>query len=532
MELRQALLRKIVKGLLRGRISRDPIQATQRILADGNFIFSNGMAFNVWSDWEGITKFGRSDQRSLHMHGFIGDFITAAAQTKNNDLLICASEIVFHWRAQFSYPRDANSMAYHDETVAQRIGYWLKLLLSCEESGQGAVAKKLKALLLDEIAILASDKFHAGLNNHGMFQDFALLYCFVLNLADERILNNSLDRLEKYFQYSIAEDGVHKEHSPQYHYNIAQSISAHLPLLRVLNSDCADRIQNLLHKMGNYAVNIVTPNGRFPPIGDTPPKPIPADYYEVFGCNDSKLLLSPSAIFPHGGYGIIRDDLSKGEKQTFIVFCASHHGDYHKHRDDLSLLVYCGGWVIGESGPFSYDYSNPLSQHGYSSAAHSTLMVDGNNPGRGGKPELVKIVRHSDDGVVCNISGINRRHDGVEHTRDITFSRKAMLLTVTDTVISEASHDFALLWQISSDIELLQNGYEFKLMRNDKKLFKLSMQSDSQSECDVLYGDNDPVTKGFVFPQTGKSVPTSVIRLRTSLKKQWRVVTTLFLPCI
>jgi hypothetical protein len=515
---------EILKSLLPGRVSTDPLAAAPVIVAQHVVNLHGGIPFQIRQNWDGADALSRMHQRSLHMHAFIGDLVAAYEQQPLRNWLLCAVELVDDWSNRFEFPRDARIMAFHDETVARRLGYWLRLYFSLRAAGEQELADHMWRKINDLVAILSTDSFHAGSNNHGMFQDLALLYFCVCTPDADNIQMKSVKRLSDYFFQSVCRDGVHKEHSPAYHYLVADNIYRHRPLVERLDPANAKALGELTGKMGRFGLNILTPELKFPPLGDTQPVAPPSNYHKVFGLQHT--IPDSSAFFFDGGFAVLRDDPEKGDQQTYAVMCAGHHGDYHKHQDDLSVLLYAGEWILYESGPYGYDYAHPLSKHGYSAAAHSTLMLDDLEPSA--ETGRVSLEESTETRQFVHVQGRNGRYPGVEHERAMTVHRSKPVVDIADKVECDQPRKLSLLWQLAPGLHAVTVGNELHLLKQNIKVAKLSVQSDAPVELTLGQGDQTPA--GYVFPRLGESIETTVLKVEAEVISSWQCRTTIAFP--
>lgn len=524
--------------LLPGGTSAESSVVAERLVA-GELVISGGRIVHAQDseDWSAIAQLSRGDQRLAHMHGFIGDAVSAYERTGNKDMLRLALNLAIRWAEAHSYVQTRPSMAYHDETTARRVAYWVRLVLALRHAGMEDVAAPLRRRLSEEASILGQPDFHAGRNNHGMFQDFALLYYHVLIGEVQFDLSRSLERLVTYFEWSVSEDGVHKEHSPSYNFLIARNMVAHLPMIQQLDPVSGMRIAEVTKRMSRFAVHIVTPDGKYPPLGDTASVCIPPGYARTFALtNDVHPSLEQCAVFDKGGYAILRDDSARGMEQTYAVLSAAHHGNYHKHDDDLALIIFSeGAWILTEAGPYGYDYEHPLSKHAYSSAGHSTLEVCGSKPSR--NPGLVQLTGWShEDGGTSVVNGISRRHDGIVHRRRVAFDRRRRIITVEDLVDFDAGvvPPCRLLWQMPPGMEVQRDGCEFHLLTSEGKAAKISISGAvSAEDIHLAVGAEKGESAGYHFPDFGRVQDSPVIAVRRSDDNPtWAVTTTFVLPAI
>ncbi|WP_233238607.1 heparinase II/III family protein [Bordetella sp. LUAb4] len=516
-----------IDHLLPGRTTNAYLKAARATVGQRLVTLHGGKQFKVRPDWHGANKLGRTQQRSLHMHAFIGDLVAAqAVRPTEPNWLDTALTLVEDWCRRFQYPRDARGMAFHDETSARRLSYWLRLYVSLRQEGRAVDAAAQWARVESLVDLLGQDEMYGGNNNHGMFQNLALLYYCRLATGVDDVKDRSLARLQDYFESAVSTDGVHKEHSPAYHYLIADNIERHLALIESMDALCGERLRKLLRGMRRYGLNIIAPDGTYPPLGDTSPVAIePAKHNKLFGYGDNEP--DRSAVFFDGGYAILRDDPGRGAAQTFAVLCASHHGAYHKHQDDLSLLLYADGWIIYESGPYGYDYKHPMSVHGYSSASHSSLYLPNTKPSN--EPGLVSIDLVSELPSTSVVSAANLRYPGVVHRRTLTLRRERNQVEVEDSVTANDALTMSLLWQLAPGIVPSLNERKVQLRRDGRVVAEIAVESDALVELALGHGDKGP--KGYVFPEMGKKLETSVLRIDTRGEAMtWNCTTVFSLP--
>lgn len=482
-------------------------------------------------EWRDVANLGRSEQRVVHMNAFIGDAIRVHQDAPDQSILIAALRMALLWADAHTWSEHSTSMAYHDETTARRVAYWTRLLIVARtENVEPDMVLRLEERLSKEASVLAQDSFYAGKNNHGMFQNFAIIYyCALIEYSDSRV-KNSLNRLLEYFEWSVGYDGVHKEHSPSYNYLIARNMAAHIELFGHLDKTIAQRIGLVLERMSRYALSIVAPDGHYPPLGDTPPMEVPKSYRRTFSKSPKPPVLESCAVFQEGGYAILRSCHVKDSLQTFAVFSASHHGVYHKHADDLAFILYSGGWIISESGPYGYDYNHPLSKHAYSTAGHSTLHIP--TLAMTSEPGKVGILKWSDKNSVSAISARNLRYKDLSHERTVTFDRNQHTITIEDKVVGGANHQKYILWQLAPDLTPVKDGLQVDLLRANQLVARILFSQSIDTEAIIIgRGSSNKEILGYSFPTFGQVVDTAVLAIAAPcLEEKWSVTTTILLP--
>jgi hypothetical protein len=523
---------KILDRLLSRRCSKSPDDAAAHMLKTGRWQLPDGSGFSLFEDWGRACSLPRSFQRLLHFHGFVVDLIASYESLHNPELLQLAIRAIERWRVKYPGRDVQDYMAFHDVSVARRLTTWQTLQMILVREGMATEAARVLAWVKEEFELLADADFHAGNNNHGMFQDLALVY-YCLGYPDDArssvVSRQALSRLRHYFQSSVSEDGVHKEHSPAYHLLIANNIRSHLPVFRCLDRDLEAEMRQLLGKMRAFAVNVVTPDRQLPPIGDTVAGPLSESYYKIFGAAGQPV--QPSVAFLKGGYGILRANPGAARNQVYAVVCASDHGVYHKHQDDLSVLLHFNRWILIEAGPYGYDYKSPLCIHGYSSAAHNCIVHDGQPLLRSSTPYVpgrVWLSDFSDDGASAMVEGVSLKVAGSTHRRRVILHRESRTLEVEDSVENTTPRTHLALWHLGPTIEPRAQGLEVELTAESKVVGRIRFESDSPIELVVHRGDGPGVVKGVIFPRMGQVADTFVLACKTQAAvDRWRVTTTI-----
>jgi hypothetical protein len=443
------------------------------------FNLTETISFNLAGDWSNAKGLIRAHQRILHSFQFIGDCLPKNFALPNFTY-IKLSKIITNWH-NYLIENDSSEMVFHDETTARRVQLLLKLLINIQKNKIDFDLAIIYQILKRDLDLLISDVFYAGVNNHGYFQDITIIYAARLGYVDESIGNKAFQRIKNYLNTVIGSDGVHKEHSPAYHYIIYNNVKANLEILEMF--DKPHVIQEILDRMLPYARAIAMPNLHLPPIGDTEYKPISRNYVDQFSLQEA--IPNDLSYFGDGGYAIIRDNFS----DYYSVFLGAHHMNYHKHRDELELLLfYKGGWVLSESGPYGYDYQNFHSQYAYSNFGHNTLII--NNEmliDRDGEPGLVKILEPiiEPDGSIV-LTGINKRIRGVIHTRTIKFSKSKLRIRLVDRLESNIEAKYEIRWHsqflfkaVGKNIFIGKNSHFVPIKLDDCEIFLDDFESNN-----------------------------------------------------
>lgn len=495
------LLLEIFRNLPRGFLNNN--QELNKILINDYVYELDGLRVNLMSNWNELINKPRSLQRKFHMNSFVGD-ILGNVNGNSFEKVELACNLCEHWANIFNYENSATQMAFHDETTARRVCFWLRIYIISILNSYENIYFRMELIIRRELNVLISDEFHAGLNNHGMFQKLTLLYLSVLGFCSKNVALDSVDFLMKYLSVKVSSDGVHLEHSPAYHYIIGAQYYNNLKIISEVSRQNASDISNILKNMGRYAVDILMPNGEMPPIGDTS-QTKPANNFPIFfGIDKLKVAQRKWSVFKDAGYAIFKSDIEYPSNCTYSYFSAGHHGEYHKHADDLSLIIYRKGWIICESGPYGYEYSNMKTQMAYSNIGHNNVIFNKNlltNRSQG--VGAVSILRNEEFIDFYRIEGENHRNKEGVHIRRVDYNKNGLEIKISDYLKVIKSVDFAFIWHTPLMPIIRVDGNDVVIDLEDKAKFEFYNSIDLNFR--VIHGDKDPFYKSFFHKNMGLS---------------------------
>jgi len=472
--------------------------------------------FPTLIDWNDNRS--RSFERLIHGFTFLGCLTDAFQETNDMKYINKGLELINDWLEKHSFEKNKETMAYHDETTALRLQYFLRFYIVARNVISDMDREKIEVRMRATAALLADDDFHSTNTNHGMFQDTALLlYSFYFddekNKVCHKYINLAIQRLKDYFFDVYTQDGVHKEHSPSYHMLVSINIKKLVSFLEEIDPSISQEFVALFNKTEEYSTHIIRPDGTFPPMCDTEPlfvknssyaKLYDSETYQyaVTAGKAGKLPEENIKIFPEAGYAIFRDDWSKKENATYVLFSAAYHVNYHKHSDDLNVTIFSGGEIITEAGPNGYNYQDPYTKYAYSSFAHNTLIVDGKGlPRTEGKYDKVYFKDYHTSNDFSEVTGVNKRIDGVEHQRNVKYNHKSNSVVVNDYVTSNSKHEYKLLWHIAPEIKVHLRDRIVELFRNDEKVMEIEITTAAPIRIRTVKGQTVPSILGWKFPK-------------------------------
>ncbi|WP_024367892.1 heparinase II/III domain-containing protein [Arthrobacter sp. TB 26] len=484
----------------------------------------------IWAD-----ETQRTRARFVHGLIFFGDWHStvltdpAVASTFAD----AAVRVVRQWASIYGDATLLPAVSHHDETTAQRLIQLTCLLTRLEGLVTQEDFEWLSAQALDTARLLASPDFHSGGNNHGMFQDLALLYYAVMcEVADdeerESFFSTATTRLYSYFSTAFTTDGVHVENTPTYHLMVSKQVHGVLEILSAVEHEHAEPYRRLLDRAADYATHAMMPNGMYPPISDTAQQSeAPAARQNIFGRQDFVFAASAGTsgtepaqrtlVLPDSGYAIYRSSWTD-PNATFAFFSAAYNANYHKHSDDLSFFLRSKGLdLLSEAGPYGYDYKDPLTKYAYSSFAHNCVIVDGRSlPRTDDFSHLTTLEQHETRADGFHVTGRTGRLKDTVHNREVEISEQAEVprIDIVDTVESTGTHTYDMLWNLGPEVEPVIHGQGFELFHAGKKVMDLYFEADVATTVSLHRGETKPRYLGWRFPRFGQALAAPTVRIR------------------
>ena len=437
------------------------------------------------------------------------------------------------------------SMAYHDETTAQRVLAASVFISNFKPQIEAEGLDGLRENLSKDLHLLESNEFYAGANNHGMFQNIALLVAYEYGFANERAQSLAIQRLVEYFNSCFTMDGIHTENNPTYHVMVSRYLKLVAEYLTSIGQDGrVSHLREILEKADTYAAFCVMPNGKFPPISDTNLAVLrESQAVNTFGTGHFQAAITqgkrgslPSSkafIAEDSGYAIFRTGWDSNASVTF--FSAAYNDDYHKHSDELSVYMYANGHeLLAEAGPNGYQYSDKLTAYAFSSFAHNTLIVDGVGLNRIDSNAATTHLVQTNSPLSAH--GVTGRFTDVDWGRTVDASalEEKGLLVISDVVRSSSEHSYKFLWHLGLGIIPVVRGNFIELFSSStrEKVGELYAEGQPFVSVQVLHGQRHPRVQGFSFPTMGDPRASYVIEFEAQGKAalpRWEVRTRDFL---
>lgn len=363
--------------------------------------------------------------------------------------------------------------------------------------------------LVDEHARRLTDESLIAKSNHAIFQVLGLkLLSQTASDRDScRAGEEYADRkFKEVLHNQFDERGVHREHSPAYHFWACALLSK---LGRHFDSP---EIASLLDLARSRAKWLVLPDGTEPRVGDSAGSP-------------RKTISKPSAPVAHttigpvlvgdlnqSGYAIIRsvDDRS----MLFVTGVAN--SSVHKHADDLSFELFeHGRRIFVDSGKYGYFRRDPFRRYMRSAAAHNTISIKDRTirpsdivaSGSALRPTLI-------DGDQFVIEGAIER-PGLFTQKRTFFYSPSRYIVVRDILSAAVEQNFVSSLHIAPDLTPDVNSDGFSISIDGRRIGGLTTTS---ATIDSARGQTSPLL-GWCSPSYGAKEPLTVIRAHVSARR-------------
>lgn len=320
---------------------------------------------------------------------------------------------------------------------------------------------------------LTRDFFFRGHNNHGLYQALGQLAAArrFLNLPKMReYAEVATMRVRRLINQHFFASGVHKEHSPAYHYMLLNSFLGARNAGLLTQPDISSKLADMEEALSW----MIMPDTGIVPIGDSDARPRRRAKHHLaelkyanpslnYVLSHGKIGESPTPgvrVYDDAGYVFARMRLTAEQpfnRWSYLAQMAGFHSRTHKHADHLSF-VWCDGGrpILIDAGRYGYGgrtepgsalakdgfwYSDPNRVYVESTCAHNTVEIDGKNfPRVNVKPFGSAITYAGEcDGMAvtdcCTIQFGTVRH------RRILCMRPARFLLVIDHLEDPTGHE-------------------------------------------------------------------------------------------
>ena len=514
----------------------DPEKLLMHHLANG-WPASTGfrIPINVIPDWSKYQSQSRSVRYKIHAWDMLDLILRVDSLNHNSETLNLAIATADDWIQNHIIAAKSDDFAWYDMGVGQRatkLSYILRRLIE-KDSDSELVFRFILAAQVHFSELMDIERI-ATHSNHGLFQIAGLLSLsknlpWMLKSKEAIVFAEST--LKQMLEEHFSEDGLHLEHSPEYHLFMAN----HLSFLKESGwlSNGIDAIGNLVDKVANAADWMATPGMGVIPLGDTANN---AKMSKLWPHSNLKFMIG-TKLFQKSGL-LINNSASQFGHNSQLIFSAQFHSRQHKQADNLNVLYHRNGKpLLVDPGTFTYQYDAKERMYCESTRAHNTIEIDSLNHSRyrhdcygsgikflatvGGVMISEGIVNHSrliSSQIPNNqVKGSDAVRVKVQHRR-IVIERPDYFLAIIDQLNSNEKHDYTAWYHLHPDL-ILGTSTKTRLKVTTEEGAVLcqiqSYDSDSNSlNYDVISGQTKPELQGW-YSENGKElIPNSAIGFR------------------
>lgn len=381
--------------------------------------------------------------------------------------------------------------ARHDHAIAVRTENLLLLAAYLASRGLCSDTRlELEALIDGLCGLLEDDAFYSRHTNHGIEQSRILAtVAYVLDghQASARRWDIAMARLADELAFAFTREGVNVENSPGYHDYVC---NAFLKIVRAFPRDRMEplrrRIDALMPKAMRFLAHIVRPDGKLPVIGDTQLRGVhsrfdayadrPEAAWLEYATSNGRRGQPPEetmACFPESGYLVVRDRWRKvvdTGKDVHLVMKCGCRSRYHRHDDDLNIVLFFGeDWLV-DGGAYCYEEASPVRRYLRSKWAHNVPVIQ--HPGRGWRALSTRSygaalqVDVADDGSLAARARTGA-YAGYRASRLLEVSRGRRSFIVhdrLDPIAPRGESLFRSLWHFPDDKEIYRRNQDILVL--------------------------------------------------------------------
>jgi uncharacterized heparinase superfamily protein len=372
--------------------------------------------------------------------------------------------------------REREETIWDDHITAMRALVLCDLWNALRRDGgeRGGELRSLGTALARHGEKLALERFYRPGHNHGITQALGLLAAATAlrgHPSAERWRRLGCRRIEGQMQANVSPEGVHREHSPYYHFFVLRQFHTGEQIARAAGTPLTAGYRERFRRMLEAGASMFAPDGTLVALGDTwHGAPILLTPEEIAGMppeatsalrfarsSGSEGEPSGSALYRDGGLAVLRSGAATGEsprEERHITVRLTVHPTSHIHADALALTLYAYGaaLLIDSGGP--YGYGTPLRDRYFTTtAAHNTVSVDSGSQSPG--PCLVHRWDPSPGCALLEAEHENYR--GVLHRRTVYLVR-GRYVVLLDRLSSPAAHRYAQIFHFAPDLRVEPDG--------------------------------------------------------------------------
>lgn len=315
------------------------------------------------------------------------------------------------------------------------------------------ILDQLRSAIREHQEFLADIRSFERNSNHGMWNVIGLFETTRVFPNDEYTAT-ALERLTDLTRRSVSKKGIHREHSPSYHFafmNLLDEYARYLGSLDGWNWDGMSELVDFRDSMERASFYLFDHKGRIPKIGDSG------------GWLDEELRESidtsnnPWWFYdPVAGFAIVKDGPPSTRKRYLVFNIQNANNEttlvYHFHRDATAVYYSDDGEIIlSDQGRYSYARSR-MRDYFVSPAAHNAIFPIEFIEYSSGAPYFANRawIDKGDEGVTFGVTAFGRHL-----TRTVEIPENGDYFVVNDKILGDER--FVALWNLGPDVAKSEN---------------------------------------------------------------------------
>ncbi|WP_404322672.1 heparinase II/III family protein [Cytobacillus firmus] len=469
-------------------------------------------------DWRSNLPYYNSYLFQLNYLMVVEQLTQAYQEFGNEEYLKYAKEIIESWYKNFPLKGyKSYKWGYNDHGTALRsfilINFW-NVYKHTSLNTDTLFVNDLMKLFYEHGWLLSQESFYRPKNNHGMFQDLALLAIsetFPEFGSSASYKKTALTRLMKQIEHGITVEGLHQEHSPSYQLYIYDSLINFVIWADknqfVLPAEMIRRIK----EMPKQLTYLTKPNGTLPLFGDsqasvmTPSLVVNADSYPEmiysFTKGKSGIVPEKKALNLSNQFAVFRQHWGESEpfeQSVFFGMTAGYHSKAHKHPDDLSIELYgFGGDYIVETGRYAYLAGTERST-AMKTEAHNVVHVEGQeyvlNTETIGKSRIENVTIHQDG--TMEAVGSHELISGLKSKRKVLYDQEQTFLII-DAANSSYTNNYIQRFHLAPDFRVIQSDVRKTIATHPTGRTLTMLQIYGAHQIDSAVGESHVAYKDF-----------------------------------
>ena len=456
----------------------------------------------------------------------VAPFIDAHRRTGDRAYLAPVKAVLLDWVA-FNLERgEDNLLKWNDMATGLRavnLAYLVDAELRQPAPDVTALSRLVRAAIAhaDELARreLLSNSNHAYFQLTGLM---AICHTIPRIARCPDYVTYAVSEMENTIERQFTAEGIHREHSPDYHsYSLTR-------LTRILATDWFDLSDDAARRLrlaADHKPWFRHPNGHMAMIGDTARgRAVP----ELFSRAMAKgsIGTEPGRVFDASGYAVLRSPIREQpfEKHSYLIFWAGderpgnpfEHSYSHSHADDFTFEWSVNGVpVVVDSGKYSYE-ADEWRAYFVSTRAHNTIEIDGRDvsnrkPGNDNQwQQGPRIVSASTGSPLQHVAARTvRRKPGVSHQR-LLVTQPGAWLAIVDRLAGAEPFDATQWLHFHESWTFRRDADRWLGKHPDGRLLVQTLAPDA-AVADRFRGATSPRIQGWISPSYLERTPNTAI---------------------